>query len=132
MATEKRTTPRERRVTAAPLISLSLEDELEQLKKEPEWLSGHRNSVTLVKTSRWSIVLVALQQGSSMCGHEVAGPITVSVLSGAIRFKAGDQTRIVRSNGLLSLDGDISHEIEALEHSAFLLTVLQPEAPPTA
>ncbi len=126
MPAEKRTAPREKRVVAAPMLSLALDDEIERLKKEPEWLSGDRNSATLVKTSHLSVVLVLLRKGATMCGHEVEGPITVFALSGSIRFGAGQDTRVLKSRDLLSLDKEIPHDVEALEDSAFLLTVLRP------
>jgi len=126
VAAEKRLAPREKRTVAAPLLSLAIEEELERLKKEPEWASGDRNSVTLVKTPNLSIVLVALRKGAAMCGHEVEGPITLFVVSGAVRFGIGKEEQIVKSNGLLSLDKKIPHDVEALEDSAFLLTIQQP------
>lgn len=127
MTAGKRTAPRAKRPTAAPLLSFSLEDELERLKNEPEWISGDRNSITLVKTPRLSVVLIALRKGAAMCGHEVDGPITVLVLRGAIRFQAGTRSQVVAKNGFLSLERFIPHDIEALEPSAFLLTIVQPE-----
>lgn len=126
MAAEKRIVPRERRTVAAPLLSLAIEDELDRLKKEPEWVSGTRNSVTLVKTPHLSVVLVALRKGASMCGHHVEGPITLFVVSGAVRFGVENDERVVKANGLLSLDKKIPHDVEALEDSSFLLTILQP------
>lgn len=108
------------------MLSLAIEDEIERLKKEPEWASGDRNSVTLVKTPSLSVVLVALRKGAAMCGHQVEGPITLFVLSGAVRFGADKNEQVVKANGLLSLDKKIPHDVEALEDSAFLLTIQQP------
>ncbi len=77
-----RTTPREDRVLSGPAVTFVIAEEISLLKQEPEWISGKRNSVTVVKTSNLSVVLAALKEGATMCGHEVDGPITLQVVSG--------------------------------------------------
>ncbi|MBI3693896.1 MAG: hypothetical protein HY238_03520 [Acidobacteria bacterium] len=104
MPGKTRTAPRKKRALAAPLLSFSLEAEMKQLKKEPEWRSGDRNSVTLIKTRDYSTVLVALRKGAAMCGHELRGPVTLLVLNGAIRFGTDKEQRVVKDGGLLAIE----------------------------
>ena len=57
-----RTAPRENRVLVGPALTFSINDEVNRLKQEPEWISGSRNSVTLVNTANLSIVLDGASQ----------------------------------------------------------------------
>ena len=75
MADAIRTAAREG-VLSGPAITFAIAEEINLLKQEPEWISGTRNSVTVVKTSNLSIVLTAIKKGATLCGHEVDGPIT--------------------------------------------------------
>jgi hypothetical protein len=77
MADAIRTAPREDRVLCGPAITFAIAEEINLLKQEPEWISGTRNSVTVVKTSNLSIVLTAIKKGATLCGYEVDGPITL-------------------------------------------------------
>jgi quercetin dioxygenase-like cupin family protein len=70
--------------------------------------------------------LVTLRKGASLQEHHVKGPITLFVLSGTIRFIAGEQKCNLQSKDLVTLDKAIPHDVEALEDSAFLLTIVQP------
>jgi len=114
------------RVLEAPLMAFSIADEIERLKQGTQWATGSRNATTLAKTPQLRIVLVIVRKGATMHEHQVEGPITLFVLSGAIRFTAGGEDRLVRANGLLALDKAIPHDLEALEEGAFLLTIMQP------
>jgi hypothetical protein len=59
-----RTAPREDRVLSGPAITFAIAEELSRLRQEPEWISGKRNSVTVVKTSNLSVVLTAIKKGA--------------------------------------------------------------------
>jgi quercetin dioxygenase-like cupin family protein len=48
------------------------------------------------------------------------------VLEGHVQLKAAGRTFSLRSGGLLALDRDIAHDVEALEESALLLTIAWP------
>jgi quercetin dioxygenase-like cupin family protein len=120
-----RTVPREDRVVAGPAITFSIHDEVTRLKQEPEWISSSRNSVTLVNTANLSIVLTALRKNATLCGHEVDGPITLQVLSGAIHFGVSGQPGTLKPGQVIALDKGIPHDIQALEDSEFLLTIVK-------
>ncbi|HVM62691.1 MAG TPA: cupin domain-containing protein [Verrucomicrobiae bacterium] len=116
-----------KRMLAAPLLFFELEDEIQQLKEDPEWPARQRTAVTLVKEPELSVVLVIAQKGAALREHHTESPVTLQVLSGSVRFVAGDDTRTVARNGFIALDKGIPHEVEALEESAFLLTIIEPK-----
>ncbi len=65
MADAIRTAPRDDRVLCGLAITFAIAEEINLLKQEPEWVSGTRNSVTVVKTSNLSIVLTAVKKGTT-------------------------------------------------------------------
>jgi quercetin dioxygenase-like cupin family protein len=106
-------------------VELDLARELEELRHEPEWKSGH-NAKTLVKTGTLRIVLTSLAAQARIPSHRTDGGISIHTLSGHIVVRAADRTFDLRTGGLLALDGGVEHEVEAREDSAFLLTIAWP------
>jgi quercetin dioxygenase-like cupin family protein len=125
MADAIRTAPREDRVLSGPAITFAIVEEINLLRQEPEWNAGTRNSVTVVKTSNLSIVLTAIKKGATLCGHEVNGPITLQVLSGAIQFGVAGERRALAAGTVIALDKAVPHDIQALEDSELLLTIVK-------
>jgi quercetin dioxygenase-like cupin family protein len=115
----------EHRALDSPLMSFATEQEIAKLKASDQWRRESRAALTLVKTPAVTIVLVALHAGAVMKEHHAEGPITLAVLEGAIRFKTAAEEPVLRRGGLLALADAIQHEVEAIEESAFVLTVNQ-------
>jgi len=126
MAKSKRESLKDRALKA-PLMNFSIDKEIEKLKKEPAWLNGDRNAVTLQKDSNLRVVLIMLHKGVTLHEHKVEGPITLFLLSGKINFIAGKEKVSAESNGFIVLDKAIPHDVEALEDSTFILTIVQPK-----
>jgi len=95
------------------------------VRREPEWVSGKRNSVTFVKTSNLSVVLAAIKKGATLCGHEVDGSITMQVLSGTIKAGVSGEPRRLAAGTVIALDKGIPHDIQALQDSELLLTLVK-------
>jgi len=115
------------RALNAPLLNFSINKEITRLKKEPAWINGDRNAVTLQKDSNLRIVLIALHKGITLREHKVEGPITLFVLSGKINFIAGKERVNAESHSFIVLDKAIPHDVEALEDATFILTIIQPK-----
>jgi quercetin dioxygenase-like cupin family protein len=123
-------TPNEnRRPHASSLGALYLEfdiaRELQQLRLEPGWHSGH-NAKTLVKYDGLRIVLIALKAGSRISEHHTEGQISIQTIVGHIQVRADGRSFELRPGGLLALEQGLPHNVEALEESAFLLTIAWP------
>ncbi len=125
MADAIRMAPRADRVLCGPAITFAIAEEIKLLKQEPEWISGTRNSVTVVKTANLSIVLTAIKKGATLCGHEVDGPITLQVLSGAVQFGVAGEPRKLAAGTLIALEKAVPHDIQALADSELLLTIVR-------
>jgi len=114
----------------AEVIRRNIGDELEKLKKAPSWQrESGRSSETLVKYNEFRIVLVRMKPASYMSHHKAEGPISIHVIQGRIRVHLPeDRIESLRPGDLLTLGRCLEHDVEALEESAFLLTIAWPEA----
>jgi quercetin dioxygenase-like cupin family protein len=110
---------------AAQYLEFDITSELEQLHREAAWQSG-QNAKTLVKFDDLRIVLMALKGRSRIPGHQTGGRISIHAVVGHIQVRAQGRTFDLPSGKLLALDRRVPHDVEALEDSAFLLTIAWP------
>ena len=110
---------------AGPFLEFDLTAEINQLQRETTWNTG-RNARTLMKYDDFRVVLTALKAGTRIAEHRTEGRISIHMLSGHIRMNASGRARDLLPGSLLALDKGTSYDIEALEESAFLLTLVWP------
>jgi quercetin dioxygenase-like cupin family protein len=115
---------------AAEVIRRNIGDELEMLKKAQSWQrESGRSAETLVKYDEFRIVLVRMKPKSYMSHHKAEGPISIHVIQGKVCVHLPeDRMEDLKPGDLLTLDRCLEHDVEALEESAFLLTIAWPEA----
>jgi quercetin dioxygenase-like cupin family protein len=111
---------------AAPFLEFDLPAEVQRLHAETTWSTGH-NTRTLIKYDDFRVLLTVLQAHKRIPQHKTKGRISIHVLSGHVQLKAAGRTFSLRAGGLLALDQEVPHEVEALEESAFLLTIAWPD-----
>lgn len=104
----------------------NLTQEMDSEQKKP-WPMG-RFARTLFKTADFRMVLISMEKGSILKEHHADGTISVQVLKGSIRFTAKGEAHTLQPNTVVTLGASIKHEVEALEESAFLLTIAWPAA----
>lgn len=110
---------------AAPFLEFDLGRELEQLHCEPQ-PTGGQNAKTLAKYDDFRIVLTALKAHTHIPGHQTEGRMSIHTVRGHLRLRALGRTFDLRAGSLLALDQGVAHELDALEDSAFLLTIAWP------
>ncbi len=108
---------------AAPVLAFDLPREVAQLHAQTAWHHGDRNAKTLVKGPDFRIVLIALRAGSRMEEHQAAGRISVQTLAGHLRLQIAGTSVDLPEGRLASLEPAMPHAVEAVEESAFLLTM---------
>ncbi len=115
---------------ASEVIRRNIGSELQELKRAPSWQrESGRSSETLVKYEEFRIVLVRMKPGSYMSHHRAEGPVSIQAIQGKIRVHLPeDRIEELEPGDLLTLDRCLEHDVEALEESAFLLTIAWPEA----
>jgi quercetin dioxygenase-like cupin family protein len=103
-----------------------LRDEAAALRREPAWQQGDRNAKTFVKAGDLRLVLTTLKQGAVVKEHRAPGSAVVQTLSGRIRLRSRDQDVELPAGSLVVLEPNLSHDVEALEESAFTITIAWP------
>ncbi len=112
---------------ARALLTFDLAAEVERLHSEESWQQGMRNAKTLVREPDLRIVVIALRQGGRMEEHRAPGRISIQTLTGRLRLHVLDQTIDLPAGHVLALDPDVAHDVEAIDESAFLLTIAWPK-----
>ena len=114
---------------ANEVIRRNIGSELQKLKRAPSWQrESGRSSETIVKYDEFRIVLVRMKPGSYMSHHRAEGPISIQAIQGKIRVHIpDDRVEELEPGDLLTLDCCLEHDVEAVEESAFLLTIAWPE-----
>lgn len=108
---------------ADSVIVLDLESLLKEIKLEKAWdLNGH-NARTLVKHPHFQIVLIVLKKGAHIPKHKTDGEISIQVLSGHLRLQIARRAVDLAAGHLVALDQALAHDVEAVEESAFLLSI---------
>jgi len=112
--------------TSNPILEFNLEKEIEQLRHEEPWQATGRNAKTMVKHPDFRIVLTVLKANMRVQEHQTVGRISVQTIAGHIRVRVGKDLYDLPQGRLLALDSALPHDVEALEDSAFLLTIAFP------
>jgi len=114
-------------VLAAPLLTLDLNREIERLRSEGRWQSGH-TAKTLAKYADLRVVLIVVKAGGRLEKHRAEGRISVQTLDGRIRLNSAERSVELAAGQMLTLDGGIPHDVEGIDDSAFLLTIVWRDA----
>ncbi|HWH57894.1 MAG TPA: cupin domain-containing protein [Terriglobales bacterium] len=109
---------------AEPLLQFDLLEELRQLRREDSWQrQTGRSSKTLAKYPNLRIILVLMKANTQMNEHRADGRVSIHALMGKICIHLPEQKVNLAAGQLLVLDCGMVHNVEALEESAFLLTI---------
>jgi len=106
-----------------PLMAFAIAEEISKINADQRTTKQRKRSAVLAKNEHVRIVLAVLERGEALQEHETEGQITVTVVHGAICFDALQERVRLTAGGLLTLRPGIRHSVEALEDSAFVITV---------
>lgn len=108
------------------MFAFDLSGEAARLHGEIPTGSG-RASKVLVKYPDFRIVLIVMKANSRMEEHSTPARISVETLSGHLRMNVQEKVFDLPTGHFLALDRNIPHDVEALEASSLLLTLVMPE-----
>ena len=111
------------RSLTGPALAFDLRLELATLQQEPSWQRNDRNARTLVEEPEFRLVLTALKLGAKLQAHQTSGWVSIHVTEGQLRVSVAGSDVDVPAGSVLVLARGERHAVEALEDSAFLLTV---------
>ncbi len=103
-----------------------LDQEAKDLVLSPQWQTGIARKV-LVQYPDLQVTLRRLKAGAHIPDHHNPGRICVQTVMGRIRMNADGRTFDLPEGAILVLDRAVTHDVQAVEESAFLLTVAPSE-----
>ena len=106
--------------------TIDLGQEMAELRAKPN-RHGAPQAKTLIKQDGLRVVLVALDAGGRMERHQAPGPITIHALDGRLLVRAEQRQTKLGPGQVLFVGAAAPHDVEALEPSAFLLTIGWPQ-----
>lgn len=91
-----------------------------------------RSARTLVKEGPLRLTLMALAPGGSLPIHHAAGPVTIHVLTGAVKFVALAQEYLLQAGDVLVFGPGVEHSAQSDAGATLLLTVVHGSGAPAA
>jgi quercetin dioxygenase-like cupin family protein len=107
------------------MAHFDLNHEIADAASRKPWPAGHY-AKTLFKKHDFRVVLITMEPGAHMKEHHTDGTISVQVLNGKLRMNVGNRPYELAAGNLFTLAASIRHDVEAIDDSAFLLTISWP------
>ena len=120
-----RNRPEGDRIVDAPVVIADISTFLKHLKKEKGFKKNDKNAITLFKTEKVSVVLVALHKKAEMNTDRPDHTLNLQVLKGRVRVEANGNLYEVEAEQILSLHDKLPYKIKALSKCMILLTVIE-------
>ena len=109
------------------LLQVLIPNEVQSMWKEKAWQTdAGRSARTLVKYPDLRIVLVSMKAGTRFKQHKTSARFAILTLAGHVRLHLPNATVEVPRGELLALDRGVSHDVEAIRQSTFLLILARP------
>jgi quercetin dioxygenase-like cupin family protein len=109
------------------LAQFDLLKEIADSEQKKPWQSGHY-ARTLFKKHDFRVVLITMEAAARMKEHHADGTISIQVIKGHIRVAIHGKPHDLETGSLFTLAASIRHDVEAVDESAFLLTISWPSA----
>jgi quercetin dioxygenase-like cupin family protein len=110
------------------LLQVLIPNEVQSMWKEESWQTdAGRCARTLIKYPDLRIVLVSIKAGTRFKQHKTSSRFAILTLGGHVRLHLSNATVEVPRGELLALDRDVSHDVEAIRQSTFLLILVRPD-----
>jgi quercetin dioxygenase-like cupin family protein len=107
-----------------PVQAFDAASTAKRLRKEKTYEDHGRSVLSLLDGPTLRAMLTAIATGRRTGERRVAGPSTVQVLEGEVRFRAGEERHVLSAGGTLVLERNVPYEAEALSDAAFLHTLV--------
>ncbi|MEM9363993.1 MAG: cupin domain-containing protein [Bacteroidota bacterium] len=87
------------------------------------WNEHKPVSTVLFETGFTKEIRIAMQKGTLMKEHKTSYPIVVEILEGLIDFGVKQETKSLTKGDLITLEGNMPHNLRAKENSIVRLTL---------
>jgi mannose-6-phosphate isomerase-like protein (cupin superfamily) len=97
---------------------------IEDLKKQQNWLNGEISSVILLSSPTIKVLLTLMHEGTEVISYQADDSVTFQVIDGSMILHIGDESILIREGEMLTLDEKLKYSFDAVEETAFLLTLV--------
>jgi len=125
MSDEKARNPEDSVEIRRPVQAFDAAGEAKRLREEKAYEDHGRSVLSLFHGPTLRAMLTTIATGRRTGERRVAGPSTVQVLEGEVKFQAGEERHVLSAGGTLVLEGNVPYEAEALSDATFLHTLVR-------
>ena len=125
MRDENARSPEDSLEICSPVQALDAASAAKRLREEKTYEEHGCSVLSLFHGPSLRVMLTAIAAGRRTGERRVAGPSTVHVQEGEVRFKSGKERHVLPAGGTLVLEGNVPYEAEALSDAAFLHTLVR-------
>ena len=109
----------------SPVLLIDLPSYIDQIKNEKAWEENDRNAITIYKSDKLRIVLVALRKGANMQTERPENIFSLQVLKGKLNIATNYAATEVDKEMIFAIHDNVPYTISALKKSRFLLTLAE-------
>ena len=109
----------------APVVLIDIPNFIRQIKDEKAWDKNDRNAITVFKSDKMRIVLVAMHKDAEMQTEHPNNIFSVQLIKGKIKLHTKEKSIEMGKEQLFVLHKNIPYKVEAVKKSIFLLTVVE-------
>jgi quercetin dioxygenase-like cupin family protein len=111
------------RPLAGPVLTFDLRQELAEMRGEEAYGRSGRAGRTLARNGRFRTTLVVLSEGAEVGTHQADSPMSLHVLEGAVRFRAGGGEHQLSEGQLVFFAPGDAEDLRAVGQAAVLVTL---------
>ncbi len=109
----------------SPVLKIDLASFIDEIKDESAWKDNDRNAITVFKSDKMRIVLVALHRKAIMKTEHPEHILSLQVIKGKINVTADGNDIVAGKDQIITLHEKIPYQIKAVKKSLILLTVIE-------
>jgi|SRR5665213_1964525 len=109
----------------SPVLAIDIPCYIEQIKNENAWQENDRNAITVFKSDKMKIVLMALHRKAEIQTAHPENVLSVHVLKGKIVVMADEKKTDAEKGQIIAMHDKIPYKIKAVKKSLVLLTVVE-------
>ena len=109
----------------SPVLAIDIPSYIEQIKNENAWQENDRNAITVFKSDKMKIVLMALHRKAEIQTAHPENVLSVHVLKGKIVVVADEKKTDAEKGQIIAMHDKIPYKIKAVKKSLVLLTVVE-------
>lgn len=106
------------------MSSIDIPAIIADLKNDKTWTDGELNSVVLMNSPSVKVLLTILHEGTEVISYQANDSITFQVLEGSLILHIREESVVLNSGEILTLEEKIRYSFDSVEETAFLMTLV--------